>query len=169
MKASVTAVKRALKPFLLLLICSVCLWFIYTQYNAFESHKLKIYVTTTPHQPIAESNLNNATQSKNESHYEINEENILERKENVQMGIESKATNMKINTTQNTTKIQPNFSSNQPKIEEQKPNRMIQVHVDDTTIKNDIDNDAKVKCAFSKYSKYSIRLNFLGSKSTSLL
>lgn len=175
-KASITAVKRALKPFLLLLICSLCLWFIYSRYQAFESHNSKIYVTTTTHQPIAKSDLDNTTQSKNESHHEIIEEKKLERKGSVQMQIKSKTINLEMSTAQNTTpKIQPNFSSVQSKIEEQKPNRIIQVHDqdhDDTTIKSDIDTDTMVFVHFNFAFARDIRPHLcliLGSKSTNLL
>lgn len=166
-KASVTAIRRALKPFLLLLICSLCLWFIYTRYHAFESHNPKIYVTTTPHQPIIKSDFENTTLFKNETHHEIIQEKELKLEEIVQVKIEPRTTNPELNATQNTIpEVQLNISSNQQKTKEPKPNRTIQVvnqNHDDTTVKNDIVNNTKVnafKICFLNCNSTAISLDF---------
>lgn len=160
MKALATAVKRALKPFLLLLICSLgllALLFFYTRYHAFELPKSKIYATTTPHQPIAIRDSYNITQSKNETQHGIIEEKKSKRKENLQMKVMPKPTNPEISTVQNSLpRIQLNISVIQQKPEEEpKRNRIIQVvnhnqdyDDDGTTIENDIDTEVYRTCSF---------------------
>lgn len=149
--------KRALKPLLLLLVFLLFSWIIYTKYQAFESRKLKVDVTTTtPHQPIvAKSDLVNTTLSKNESNHKIIIKKIkLERKENIQMGIRPKTTNPIASTAQSShIEIQLNLHLKNENIKkenikkEPKKNQtteIVQQKPDATTIRNEI--KIKVYC-----------------------
>lgn len=127
------------------------LWFVYTRYQAFELQNSKVYVTTTPHQPILKSDLDYTTLSINESIHKITEKTKLERKEKVQMEIEPKPMEPRASTAQSThIEIELNFSSKQQNTQEQKPNHTVQLvhyktyYEEETTIKSEIEYDIKV-------------------------